>query len=222
MTARSALLLGASGLVGRSCLELLLRESRYTAVHVVARSQLPQQHDRLRQHVIDFAALADTVAGIAAADVYCCLGTTIKKAGSQEAFRRVDYEYPLLAAQGAARSGGQQFLIVTALGADAGSRIFYNRVKGEVERDISALPLPTVHILRPSLLLGERDERRAAERVSKVVMAALGPLMIGGARKYRAIAGETVARAMVELAKQDRPGRHIHESDALQQLGGVA
>ncbi len=222
MTARSALLLGASGLVGRNCLDLLLQDSRYSDVHVIVRSPLSQQHPKLRVQVADFAALAQTVAGIGAADVFCCLGTTIDKAGSQEAFRRVDHDYPLEAAQGALRGGAQQFLIVTALGADSSSRVFYNRVKGDVERDIAALALPTVHILRPSMLLGSRDERRVGEAIGQVAFRALGPLLIGGARKYRGITGETVARALLALAHQDRPGRHIHESDELQQLGGAS
>ncbi len=219
---RSALLLGATGLVGRSCLELLLQDDRYATVHALTRTPLSQQHPKLRSHVVPFAELARAVAELAASDVFCCLGTTIKKAGSEAAFRQVDYEYPLIAARSAAQSGARQFLIVTALGADPGSRIFYNRVKGEVERAICELPLATVHVLRPSMLLGERSEQRVGEAIGQVAMRALQPLMLGGARKYRPIAGETVARALLALAHQDRPGRHIHESDELQRLGGAA
>lgn len=221
ITPRSALLLGATGLVGRSCLELLLQDSRYSTVHAITRSPLQPQHPKLRPHVVPFAELAQAVAELQADDVFCCLGTTIKKAGSEAAFRQVDYEYPLVAARSAAQSGARQFLIVTALGADPGSRIFYNRVKGEVERAIAELPLPTVHVLRPSMLLGERSEQRVGEAIGQVAMRLAAPLMLGGARKYRAIAGETVARALLALAAQERPGRHIHESDELQELGGA-
>lgn len=218
---RSALLLGGTGLVGRSCLALLLEDSRYATVHTITRSPLLQQHPKLHSHVVPFAELAQAVAELRVDDVFCCLGTTIKKAGSQEAFRQVDYEYPLCAARSAAHSGARQFLIVTAVGADPGSRIFYNRVKGEVERAIGELPLPTVHVLRPSMLLGERSEQRVGEAIGQVAMRLVQPLMLGGARKYRAIAGETVARALLALAAQERPGRHIHESDELQQLGST-
>ena len=172
---RSALLLGATGLVGRSCLELLLQDDRYATVHALTRTPLSQQHPKLRSHVVPFAELARAVAELAARDVFCCLGTTIKKAGSEAAFRQVDYEYPLIAARSAAQSGARQFLIVTALGADPGSRIFYNRVKGEVERAICELPLATVHVLRPSMLLGERSEVRG-EVVLVVAGASPQPL----------------------------------------------
>lgn len=218
-TERSALLLGATGLVGRSCLGLLLDDSRYATVHAIVRTPLAHSHPKLRSQVVPFSDLAQAVTAARATDVFCCLGTTIKKAGSKEAFRRVDYEYPLVAAQSAASSGARQFLLVTAVGANPDSRIHYNRVKGEVERDICALPLATVHVLRPSLLLGARDERRVGEAIGQAAMWIVRPLMLGSARKYRAIAGLTVARAMVALAKQDLPGRHIHESDALQRLG---
>lgn len=218
-TARSALVLGATGLIGRHCLDLLLADSSYTDVHAIVRKPLLLEHPKLHQHVIAFTELAATVAAVAAADIFCCLGTTIKQAGSQEAFRRVDYEYPLVAAQSALHHGARQFLIVTAMGASSDSRIYYNRVKGDVERAICALPLPTVHVLQPSMLLGDRDERRFGEAIGQVAMRLLQPLMLGGARKYRAIAGATVARAMIALAKQDRPGQHRHESDELAQLG---
>lgn len=220
VTARSALVLGATGLVGRSCLALLLQDSRYAAVHAVVRTPLAPAPPGLHEHVIQFSALAEAVAAIRATDVFCCLGTTRKKAGSKEAFRQVDYEYPLIAAQSALASAAEQFLIVTAQGADPQSWIYYNRVKGEIERDLSALPFPTLHILRPGLLLGERDELRVGEAIGQAAMRVVGPLFVGGARKYRAIAGLTVARAMVALAHQDRRGRHIHDSAELQRLGG--
>lgn len=220
MTTRSALVLGATGLVGRQCLEQLLADPSYTAVHAIVRKPLELSHPKLQQHVIPFTELAITVAQVAASEVFCCLGTTIKQAGSQEGFRRVDYEYPLVAAQSALASGARQFLIVTSLGADPSSSIFYSRVKGEVERDICALALPTVHVLQPSMLLGDRSDHRLGEAIGKVAMKIFQPLMLGAARKYRAIAGATVARAMIALAKQDLPGKHTHKSDALQQLGG--
>lgn len=218
-TARSALVLGATGLVGQSCLALLLADERYSEVHAIVRTPLSHEHPRLRPHVVSFTALGLTVSAIGAADIFCCLGTTIKKAGSREAFRQVDYEYPLAAAQSALQGGAQQFLLVSAVGANPDSWIYYNRIKGEVERDIAALPLGTVQILRPALLLGEREERRVGESVAKAAMKVVQPLLLGGASKYRAIAGTTVARALVALAHTDAPGRHIHESDALQRLG---
>ena len=221
MSEHTALVLGATGLVGGHCLQLLLQDSQYSTVHAVVRKPLTDSHPKLQQHAIDFAGLGALVTQLDPSVVFCCLGTTISKAGSNEAFRRVDYEYPLAAAQAAAQAGCSQFLLVTAIGASTESSVFYNRVKGEVERDISALPLPSVHIARPSMLLGERSERRIGESIGKALMLATSPLMLGGARKYRPIAGLTVAKALTSLARTAEKGRHIYESDALERLGSA-
>lgn len=224
MSARTALVLGATGLVGRHCLELLCGKEgeAFTAVHAVVRRPLDMKSERLREHVIDFASLGDAVARIAATDVFCCLGTTIKKAGSQEEFRKVDYHYPLAAARRAADTLCRNFLLVTAIGADDHSSVFYNRVKGETERDIAALTLRAVHILRPSLLVGERDEKRTGEAAGQVLGGILSPLMLGPLRKYRPIAGDTVARALCAIARADQAGRHIYLSDELERMGTPA
>lgn len=219
MSARSALLLGATGLVGKECLELLCQADRYPEVHALTRRPLGFTHPRLREHVIEFEALGEAVARLGSGDVFCCLGTTIAKAGSEQEFRKVDYHYPLEAARRAVTAGCRNFLLVTALGANDHSSIFYNRVKGEVERDIAALTLRAVHILRPSLLLGERGERRPGEAVGQVVGGVLGPLLVGPLRKYRPIHGATVARAMERIAGADQAGRHIYLSDEIERLG---
>lgn len=134
MNDRTALLLGATGLVGGHCLNFLLNDESYGRVSVLGRRPLEREHPKLEQHLVDFDRLENSAELIQAQDVFCCLGTTIKKAGSQEAFRRVDFEYPLQSARVAARQGAERFLIVTAIGADPGSRIFYNRVKGRWRR----------------------------------------------------------------------------------------
>lgn len=221
MSARTALVLGATGLVGRHCLELLCgaEGEAYAAVHAIVRRPLGMRAERLQEHVIDFASLGDAVARIAATDVFCCLGTTIKKAGSQEEFHKVDYHYPLAAARRAADTLCRNFLLVSAMGANDHSSMFYNRVKGEAERDIAALTLRAVHILRPSLLLGEREEKRTGEAAGQVIGGLLSPLMLGPLRKYRPIAGETVARALCAIARADQAGRHIYLSDELERLG---
>jgi uncharacterized protein YbjT (DUF2867 family) len=222
---RTALILGATGLVGRHFLELLCgpQGEAFRAVHAVVRRPLDLKAPRLHEHVIDFAGtgLGDAVARIGATDVFCCLGTTIKKAGSQEEFRKVDYHYPLAAARRAADTLCRNFLLVSSMGADDHSSVFYNRVKGEAERDIAALTLRAVHILRPSLLLGERDEKRPGEAAGQVIGGFLSPLMLGPLRKYRPIAGETVARALCAIARADQAGRHIYLSDELERLGGT-
>jgi uncharacterized protein YbjT (DUF2867 family) len=215
---KSALLVGASGLVGGHCLLYLLEEPSYTKVIVLVRKPLIIVHDKLVQHVIDFSELETLGECLTAEDVYCCLGTTIKKAGTQEAFRKVDFDYPIKLAALTQHCGADQFLIVSSLGADPHSRIFYNRVKGDMEEAIRKMQFMAFHVFRPSLLLGERKEHRAGEKVGAVAMTALKPAMIGPLRKYRAIQARDVAKVMVRVAQMDLLGVNIFESQRIQEI----
>jgi len=218
--ARVALLIGASGMVGGELLTCLLQSLAYAEVIAWVRRPLNVRHPKLTQRVVDFDRLAGpTPEPVRADDVFCCLGTTIGKAGSQAAFRRVDLQYPLQVGRLAKASGAQRYLIVTSMGADPHSRIFYNRVKGEVEAELCALGLPALHIFRPSLLLGERPETRVGEAIGSVLARAMAPLMLGGLRKYRPIKGRTVARAMLCTALDNGAGTHVYLSDQIEAMG---
>lgn len=214
-------MLGATGLVGGHVLDLLLADPAYLRVVAPVRRPLGRAHEKLGAPEVDFAHLEERPELFRVDDVFCCLGTTIARAGSQEAFRRVDLELPLQAARLSSAGGARRFLIVTAMGADSGSRIFYNRVKGEAEEGVRAVGFESVAILRPSLLLGEREERRTGEAVGKVVMGALEFAFVGPLRKYRAIEGSAVARAMVRLAKEGRPGVRVVESDEIARIAAA-
>lgn len=219
MEGKRACIMGASGLVGGELLSDLLHRPEYDRVTILVRRQMPIAHPKLEQKVVDFDHLpADAVQ---ADDCFCCLGTTIKKAGSQAAFRQVDFEYPVAFAGLAKQSGARQFLIVTAMGADARSSIFYNRVKGEVEEALGQIGLPGLHIFRPSLLLGNRREFRLGESIAATVSPVIAPLLLGGLRKYRPIQGYVVARAMRNVALQwpEAEGTHIYPSDEIAALG---
>jgi uncharacterized protein YbjT (DUF2867 family) len=222
MEPRTALLLGATGLVGGHVLDLLLDDAAYGGVLVLGRRAVPREHPKLRQETVDFDRLRDFSGAVRAQDVFCCLGTTIRAAGSREAFRRVDLDYPRTVAEAAARNGAERFLLVSAMGADASSSVFYNRVKGEAEDAVRTLPFQEVAILRPSLLLGERAEQRPAEALAQRFAPRLSPLLRGPLRKYRPVEAATVARAMVRLAKAGRRGVRIVESDGIQALGDEA
>jgi uncharacterized protein YbjT (DUF2867 family) len=206
----SIALLGATGLVGRYCLELLAADPAFGRIVVVARRKFAEATaPRVEGHVIDFADL-EAHAGIFAVDqVICALGTTIKAVGgSQRRFREVDYGIPLTAARLASRNGVRHFLLVSALGADADSRVFYLRVKGELENELRTLGFRSVTIVRPSLLIGERGEFRLGEEIGK----RLGWLVPG---KYRPVHAREVARRLVESARADEPGMHIIESSQI-------
>ncbi|GAB3948859.1 oxidoreductase [Spirosoma harenae] len=208
---KTALILGATGLIGNLLTHQLVDSPFYEKVKVLVRKSLPWQHPRLQEINFDF----DHPNGLLtqADDVFCCLGTTIKKAGSREAFRKVDYQYPIDIARLSLASGAQQFSIVTSMGADANSSIFYNRVKGEVERDLAALNFPSLLIFRPSLLLGNRSEYRLGERIGSGFMQFFRPLIPD---RYKGIEGSKVASAMMEIAQRGLIGKHVFESDVLQ------
>lgn len=161
-------------------------------------------HSKLIQITTDFDQLADHREELHAQDVFCCLGTTLSKAGSKEAFRKVDYDYPLALAAIAGQNQSEQFLLVSAQGANSRSRFFYNRVKGEVEYSISKLDLPAIHILRPSLLLGSRQERRLGELIAQKASQLIP--WVGPIKKYKPVPAATVARAMLQLALRGGSG----------------
>ncbi|HXH17701.1 MAG TPA: oxidoreductase [Chitinophagales bacterium] len=215
---RSALLAGASGLIGGHCLNFLLNEAAYDSVSLVVRKEMPLIHPKLRQHSINFDRLIDYSSILKGDDVFCCLGTTIKKAGSQSNFKKVDLEYPVEIARLALANGAKQLLIVTALGANKSSLIFYNRVKGEVEDAVKKLSYNAIHIFRPSLLLGERKEYRAGEKIGTALYRIASPLFIGPLKKYKAIEGKAVAAAMVDCAKRNGRGVFIYESEEIQRI----
>jgi uncharacterized protein YbjT (DUF2867 family) len=217
---RTALIAGATGLVGRHCLARLLDETAYGRVIALVRRPLPHTDAKLEQQVVDFDRLGlEGTEFPAADDVFCCLGTTMKVAGSEAAFRQVDFAYVVSLASQALGRGAKQLLLVSSLGANAKSPIFYSRVKGETEAAIAALPFAGRQIFRPSILLGERAEIRTGERAGIALMRVVSFAMLGPLRKYRPIAAATVARAMVRVALQAPRGVNIYQSDAIERLG---
>lgn len=217
---RKAVVAGATGLVGRELVRLLLKEPAYTEVILIVRRSTGLTHSKLQEKILHFDELEKTELDLAGADVFCALGTTIKKAGTQEAFRQVDYVYPLTLGRMAKEQGAKQFLIISSMGANALSRMFYSRVKGEVEEALGELGLPALHIFRPSLLLGNREEFRLGERFGSALSSKLLPLFSGPLRKYRPIEAAGVARAMCLTAQGDRSGVHVYESDEIAQKSG--
>ncbi|MGH8614405.1 MAG: oxidoreductase [Gammaproteobacteria bacterium] len=218
---RTALLAGATGLVGGHCLELLLQDDAWEQVAVLGRREIGTTHRKLVQRVVDFNRLAGGDFP-RVDDVFCCLGTTMKHAGSEAAFRRVDFTYVHELAQLASGQRAGQFLLVSALGADRQSRVFYNRVKGEVEDAVRKLPFDGVHIFRPSLLLGERREIRPGERLAILAGRALGFMFAGPLGRYRPIAARAVAAAMIRIAKDATRGVHVYESDRIRGLAATS
>lgn len=210
-TEKTAILLGASGLVGGFCLRELVDDPAYTRVMLFGRRQFPAlTRAKVSQRISELPTLtANDFRG--AQDVFCALGTTIRRAGSQSEFRRIDMELPLHLANEAVHAGAEQMVVVSSVGADPGSKNFYLRTKGELEQELAKLPFRAVHILRPSLLLGKRDEFRLGEAIGMKVAPALDLLTLGKLRRYHSVHAQLVGRAMVAAARQGTAGVNIYE-----------
>lgn len=209
-----AVLIGATGLIGRELLNLLLNDERYTRVLVVSRKPL-ESHDKLEQHQFPLDSLEDKKHLVIGDHYYCALGTTIKQAGTQEYFYRVDYTYVYEFAKIAKHNLAERFLLVSSQGANSASSLFYTRVKGEVENAVSALNFPSLSIFRPSLLLGKRNKFRLGEQVGKLFVRLVSFLL---PPRYRAIKAVTVAKAMINAAFGQAEKTRIYESHEIKKL----
>lgn len=209
---KSALVIGATGLVGKELTKRLLSADDYSEIRIISRNPTGFNDFRIKETLVDFDNLSDVKEKFDVDDVFCCIGTTMRKAGSEERFIQIDYGYPMQIAKYVLESGKlKKFLIVTAVGANPESSIFYNQVKGELERDLKKLGLPALYIFRPSLLLGERKEFRFWESVGKAFSAFLSFFLIGSEKKVWAIQSGQVAAAMVQIAQTGEEGVHFYE-----------
>ncbi|MEM6301466.1 MAG: NAD(P)H-binding protein [Pseudomonadota bacterium] len=212
---QTALLMGGTGLVGQSLLGLLVDDDHWDSIVVVSRRALRSTSDKVVEVISGPGQLESVADQLAVDTVFCCLGTTMKNAGSRENFRRIDYDYVLESARVAHLQGATRFIVVTALDARLRSPSFYMRVKAETERDLTAIGFDALDIVRPSLILGERDERRPVEEWSERILNPLSGLMIGPLRRYRPIPASQIAKAMAAIARI--PGRAVtaYDSDRL-------
>lgn len=210
---KTALVAGSTGLVGSALVKLLLQSDRYSSVKAITRSDLQIVHPKLIPLKLDYTKLDDHKSALEADDVFCCLGTTIAKAKSKEKFRQVDYEFPLKLARISSALNSKQYLLVSALGANKKSCVFYNQVKGEVEEDISKVSFQAVHFFRPSLLLGSRKDKRSGEDAAKLFYKIFG-FMIPA--KFKALHATRVAKAMLHFASLEERGIFFHESGEMQ------
>ncbi|MER2192293.1 MAG: oxidoreductase [Solibacillus sp.] len=215
MGMRSALVVGATGLVGSALVKQLCESDEYAAVNVIARRALDFTDPKLVVKVRDFEQIGESDIEFAH-EVFCCLGTTIKKAGSREQFEKVDVEYPLSIAALAKNRGIGHFIVISAMGANEKSFTYYNRVKGKLESELTAMDFPQLSIVRPSLLTGERDEFRLGENVGAKAMSVLNPLMVGPGKKFRSIEAQQVACAMMVIALHGKKQKvAVYSSDEL-------
>ncbi|MFN8345848.1 MAG: NAD(P)H-binding protein [Spirosomataceae bacterium] len=210
---RTALVIGGTGLVGGTLITQLLASEKYGPVKVLVRKPLDLIHPKLESVIFDFDR--PDAAQVKADDIFCCLGTTMKKAGSKEAFYKVDFTYPHEIAKMGLENGATRFAIVTAMGADTKSLFYYNRVKGDIEEALKQLGYETLLIFRPSLLVGQRPESRLGEKIGEQLTAFFKFLIPA---KYRAIEAQKVAKAMVAITSSNVKGTLVYESDVMQEF----
>ena len=220
-TPKIALVAGATGLVGGLLVNTLLDAPDYTRVYALTRRPLGKEHPKLANRVVSFQRMGEQLKGLVAHDAYCCIGTTIAQAGSQEAFREVDVDAVLLFAQVARAAQVKRFVVVSSVGADMASKKFYLRTKAEMEDAITAAGFPSVDILQPSLLLGSRKQMRPLELAGTIFAPLINPLLTGSREAYRAIPAEVVARAMLGASRRGARGVYRYTYAAIQQLAAI-
>ncbi len=216
--AKTALVIGATGLVGNLVVDKLGNDDTFSTVIILTRKSLGKSNPKIKEILVDFDQLDKHANEIKANCIFCCLGTTIKKAGSQEAFKKVDYEYPLRVAEIAKQNGATTYVLISALGASESSIVFYNRVKGAVQNAIQKISFDSFHILQPSLIIGERNEKRLGEGIAQKLSPLFDTIMVGGLSKYKSITAEQIATAMVYYSKLSNKGMFIHDSLAIKNL----
>lgn len=215
--AKTAIILGASGATGSALLQLLLSDSRYSKIKLFARSSAGIISPKIEEYIINMFELENHAAHFTGADVFCCIGTTKAKTPHKDTYRKIDYGIPAAAARLAKTNGIDTFIVISAIGANKNSSIFYNRTKGEMEHAVASQHIPDTYILQPSLIVADRNDKRIAEKLAAGFMKLLNPLFTGKYTKYRSISAAAIAKAMVWLANNKHPDTVI-SSDMISTL----
>jgi uncharacterized protein YbjT (DUF2867 family) len=213
-----AIIAGASGLIGGHLLQCLLQSPAYKEVTVLVRAPLPLSDPKLKQVILNFDDLSTHAPGITGHALFCCLGSTRKKTPDLGTYAKIDHDYPVQLAEIALANKMEQYHLVSSMGADALSSNFYTKMKGQVEEDIKKIGVNTLHIYRPSILSGQRNEHRPTERVAVAAMKIINLFLWGRFRKYRSISAEAVAIAMYKQSLLRKDGVFIHASDEIKEL----
>ena len=220
MSMKTAIILGATGLTGGFLLDNLLKDPDYGKVKLFSRSSVGIKHEKLEEHLIDMFDLKDHKQEFIADEVFCCIGTTKSKTPDKETYKKIDFGIPVNAAKLCRENGISTFLVISALGADANSSMFYNKVKGEMQHEVLEQGIKNTYIFQPSLIAGDREEKRFFENLAKKGMKILNTVLVGSLKKYRSIHPKTIAKAMQLCAKNGYP-KILIESDEIQEIASA-
>jgi uncharacterized protein YbjT (DUF2867 family) len=215
---KTAIILGATGLTGHILLQKLIDDNRYEHIKLFSRQQLDGLPPKVSQYIGDLLDLDHFSSDFTADEVYCCIGTTAKKTPDKTLYRQIDYGIPVAAAKLSKTNGISTFMVISAMGANSGSRLFYNKTKGEMEQDVLKQDIKNTYILRPSFIGGDRDEHRLMEKIGLSLFKLIDALLIGPLKPYKVIAAETIAEAMLILANQANYSEVIITSDTIKNI----
>ena len=209
-------ILGGSGLIGMQLIKQACADHYFTKINVIVRRPLATKDPKINELVIDFANLSSVIKETIGDALICTLGTTRKKTPDKKYYREIDLTYTLISAKGALENGHKQVHLVSSIGANEKSSVFYPALKGEIERLISELSFNSTFIYRPSILIGKRETARPLEWLSQRISSLMNPLLIGRLKKYRSISGEKVAKKIINELKKNKVGMHYFESNELE------
>ncbi|PCI01694.1 MAG: nucleoside-diphosphate sugar epimerase [Flavobacteriaceae bacterium] len=213
---KTAIILGATGLTGSLLLEKLIEDTRYEQIVLISRTYIDNLPSKVSQHIGDLLDLSQFSEFFKADELFCCIGTTKDKTSDTDIYRKIDYGIPVAAASLCKQHNIPTFIVVSALGADKNSRVFYNRTKGAMETEVLEQGIDHTYILRPSLIVGQRKEPRMGEKIWKFILTFFQPLLQGKLKKYRMIYADTIAKAMIVLANSTDKNSQIIESDNIE------
>ena len=216
---KTALIIGATGLTGSLLLDQLLKDDRYQTIKLLSRSSCNINHSKIEEHLVNVLELVKYEDLFNADEVFCCIGTTKSKTPDEDLYLEIDYGIPVTIAKLCAKKHIDTFVVISAMGANKKSKIFYNRTKGKMEEAVLQEKIKNVYILQPSLIGGDRSEKRTGEQIAKFVMKAFNPFLVGSSKKYRSIHPKTIAKSMVWLANNSYNSGRI-PSDEIQNISG--
>ncbi|MDN3596072.1 NAD-dependent epimerase/dehydratase family protein [Zunongwangia endophytica] len=202
---KTAIVLGATGLTGRNLVEELLRNDAYSKITLFSRSTLGRKDAKLEEHLVDLFKLEDYKDNFIADHVFCCIGTTKSKTPDKETYKKIDHGIPVTAAKLSAKNGAECFTVISAMGADANSKIFYNQTKGKMEQDVMVKNVPNIYIIRPALIVGDREEKRFFEKLATHAFKIFNFMLVGKLKKYRSVKSVHIAKTMIEVANYGYP-----------------